>query len=197
MNISSSVAPAAQPIAEATYAITSNGLESHLAYYITRPPIFDELQIEHGLHQKGSFICSVKNPSAPGPANATIDNPAEYPEGIQKKFGNLRWMPLEPELLNYQNTQLLLIGEGEGGIGRILVERIKDAKNDEMEKLDEAMKKFDEAKKSGEGMEKLGEEVKLLVEEVKKTDEELKKLEEEMKLDEEVRSLFPFPFTCS
>ena len=61
-------------------------------------------------------------------------------------------MPLEPELLNYQNTQLLLIGEGEGGIGHVLVEQSKDAKNDEKERE---------------------------------------------KLDEEVRSLFPFPFTCS
>jgi hypothetical protein len=63
-------------------------------------------------------------------------------------------MPLEPELLNYQNTQLLLIGEGEGGIGRVLVEQSKDAKYDEKEK-------------------------------------------EKEKLDEEVRSLFPFLFTCS
>jgi hypothetical protein len=152
MNISPSVILATQPIVEAAYAITSNGRESHLAYYITRPSISDEFQIGHGLHHKGSFICSVKNPSAPGPANATLDTPAEYPEGIQKKFRNLRWMPLEPELLNYQNTQLLLIGEGEGGIGRVLVEQSKDAKYDEKEKE---------------------------------------------KLDEEVRSLFPFPFTCS
>jgi hypothetical protein len=72
-------------------------------------------------------------------------------------------MPLEPELLNYQNAQLLLIGEGEGGIGRVLVERSKDAKNDEKET----------------------------------PAEEREKLDEEMKQDEEVRSLFPFPFTCS
>lgn len=72
-------------------------------------------------------------------------------------------MPLEPELLNYQNAQLLLIGEGEGGIGRVLVEQSKDAKNDEKET----------------------------------PAEEREKLDEEMKQDEEVRSLFPFPFTCS
>jgi hypothetical protein len=163
MNISTSIIPATQPIAEAAYAITSNGRESHLAYSIDQNTTSEELQIEFGLRHEGSFICLVKNPSAPGLANATLDNPAGYPEGIQKKFGNLRWMPLEPELLNYQNAQLLLIGEGEGGIGRVLVEQSKDAKNDEKET----------------------------------PAEEKEKLDEEMKQDEEVRSLFPFPFTCS
>jgi len=100
-------------------------------------------------------------------------------------------MPLEPELLNYQNAQLLLIGDGEGGIGRVLVERSKDAKNDENEtppeerekQMDEDMKKYDE------GMKKLGETLKKWGEEMKQA--------EEMMQDNEVRSLFPFPFTCS
>jgi hypothetical protein len=191
MNISTSIVPATQPIAEAAYAITSNGRESHLAYSITQPSTSEELQIEFGLRHKGSFICLVKNPSAPGLANATLDNPAGYPEDIQKKFGNLRWMPLEPELLNYQNAQLLLIGDGEGGIGRVLVERSKDVKNDENEtppeerekQMDEDMKKYDE------GMKKLGETLKKWGEEMKQA--------EEMMQDKDVRSLFPFPFTCS
>lgn len=36
-----------------------------------------------------------------------------------KKFRGLRWMPLEPELLDYQNTQFLIIGEGEFGFGDV------------------------------------------------------------------------------
>src|ERR1700712_4743040 len=92
--------PAATPFAEGIYALTSTGRESHLAYTITYPKI-GEVQKEMGLHVKGSYVLSVKNPKAPGPANATIGNPADYPEDIQKKFRNLRWSPLEPEMLDY------------------------------------------------------------------------------------------------
>ncbi|KAE9369329.1 hypothetical protein N431DRAFT_493147 [Stipitochalara longipes BDJ] len=142
--VGTSVTPAASPVAEGIYAITSTGRESHLAYQITHPSNLGELQNDLGVRQKGSYVCSVKNPNAPGPANATLDNPAEYPESIQKKFRNLRWMPLEPELLDYQHTQLLLIGEGQGDFGRAVQEQSKDAKNDEKEKPEEEMEKLEE-----------------------------------------------------
>ncbi|PMD42682.1 hypothetical protein L207DRAFT_543305 [Hyaloscypha variabilis F] len=139
-----SVTPAASPVAEGIYAITSTGRESHLVYQITTPSNLGEVQNDLGVRQKGSYVCSVKNPNAPGPANATLDNPAEYPESIQKKFRNLRWMPLEPELLDYQHTQLLLIGEGQGDFGRAVQEMTKDAKSDEKEKPEEEMEKLEE-----------------------------------------------------
>jgi len=53
-------------------------------------------------------------------------------------------MPLEPELLDYQSTQLLLIGEGQGDFGRAFQELSKDAKNDEKEKPAEEMEKLEE-----------------------------------------------------
>jgi Protein of unknown function (DUF2795) len=35
----------------------------------------------------------------------------QYPESIKKEFGDRRWINVEdPELLNYENTQMLLIG---------------------------------------------------------------------------------------
>ncbi len=91
-----------------------------------------------------SIVVSVKNPTVPGPANANISNPAQYPENLQKKFRNLRWMPLEPELLDYENTQLLIIGEAMGNTGRATEEMSKDQKDDEKEKPDEEMDKLEE-----------------------------------------------------
>jgi len=91
-----------------------------------------------------SFVVSAKNPNAPGPANATLDNPASYPEDIQKKFRNLRWMPLEPELLKYQNTQFLLIGEGIGEMGNAVQEMSEDAKDDTKETPIEEIQKLEE-----------------------------------------------------
>ncbi|PVH87789.1 hypothetical protein DL98DRAFT_478782 [Cadophora sp. DSE1049] len=134
--------PSATPFAEGIYAITSTGRESHLAYHLTVPSSIGEIQKELGLNEKGSFVVSAKNPNAPGPANATLDNPASYPEALQKKFRNLRWMPLEPELLNYQNTQFLIIGEGMNDMGKAVQEMTKDAKDDAKEKPAEELEKL-------------------------------------------------------
>ncbi|KAL2063983.1 hypothetical protein VTL71DRAFT_4477 [Oculimacula yallundae] len=136
--------PSATPLAEGIYAITSTGRESHLAYLLTVPSSVGEIQKELGLNEKGSFVVSAKNPNAPGPANATLDNPAKYPSEIQDKFRNLRWMPLEPSLLGYQNTQFLLIGEGMGDLGNAVQEMSKDAKDDEKEKPVEELEKLEE-----------------------------------------------------
>lgn len=144
MNHRTSNTPAATPLAEGIYAITSTGRESHIAYHITIPENIGQVQKELGLNAKGSFVVSVKNPQAPGPAKATLDNPAKYPEELQKKFRNLRWMPLEPELLEYEGTQFLVIGEGMGDHGRAVEEMSKDAKNDEKTKPSEEMEMLEE-----------------------------------------------------
>ncbi|KAB8293386.1 hypothetical protein EYC80_007706 [Monilinia laxa] len=104
--------PSVTPIAEGIYAITHTDRESHLAYCITYPQI-SEVQRELGIKEKGSFVCSIKNPTAPGPASATIDNPVKYTKDLQDKFRNLRWGSLVPEHLTYEGTQMLIIGEGQ------------------------------------------------------------------------------------
>lgn len=53
-------------------------------------------------------------------------------------------MPLEPELLNYQNTQFLIIGEGMGEMDKAVEEMSKDAKDDEKEKPVEELEKLQE-----------------------------------------------------
>lgn len=64
--------PAATPVGEGVYVITSTGRESHLAYIITLPEELGEVQKDLGLKEKGSFILSTKNPEHPGPANAQL-----------------------------------------------------------------------------------------------------------------------------
>lgn len=72
--------PAATPVGEGVYAITSTGRKSHLAYVLTLPEELGEVQREMGLKEKGSFIISTKNPQYPGPANARLPKPPEYPK---------------------------------------------------------------------------------------------------------------------
>jgi len=85
---------------------------------------------------------SAKNPKTPSPGNTGLDNAAKYPDNIQKKFRDLRWMPVEPELLEYERTQILFIGEGFGTFGNSLDEMSKDKRDDEKEKPEEEIERL-------------------------------------------------------
>lgn len=72
--------PAATPIGEGVYAITTTGRESHLAYILTIPAELSEVQKDVGLQERGSFVTSVKNPQYSGPANASLPEGPAYPQ---------------------------------------------------------------------------------------------------------------------
>ncbi|KAI9641284.1 hypothetical protein NHQ30_010085 [Ciborinia camelliae] len=96
---------------EGLYTISSNGRESHLSYHVTYPEI-PPTQGLSGIKKQGSYVCLIKNPKAPGPANSTHDTFPGYPEELQNKFGELGWLPMAPEHLTFEGTQMLIIGEG-------------------------------------------------------------------------------------
>lgn len=132
--------PAATPAAEAVYAITTTGRESHLAYITTLPDDLGQIQNDLGLRPKGSFIVSTKNPKAPGPANADIGKDPGYSQDIMDDFRSLRWAPLKPAHLNYEGCQFLMVGEGEQGLDKATAPHEKDGKEEtpkeELEKLE-------------------------------------------------------------
>ena len=72
--------PAATPVAEGVYAITTTGRESHLAYIVTIPSELSEVQRDVGLSERGSFVTSIKNPQYPGPANTNLPQGPEFPQ---------------------------------------------------------------------------------------------------------------------
>ncbi len=53
-------------------------------------------------------------------------------------------MPLEPELLEYDHTQFLVIGEARGGFGKAVEEQSADKKDDTKEKPEEEMENLEE-----------------------------------------------------
>ncbi|KAI1609005.1 hypothetical protein EDD37DRAFT_639136 [Exophiala viscosa] len=132
--------PPVTPLAEGVYAITSTGRESHLAYIINIPSELGEVQKDLGLQERGSFAASVKNPTKPSPNNASLPKGPEYPQEVLDEFRSLRWKPLEPKLLDYDNAQFLLIGES---ADKALEQRPKDEREgnappqEEMEKLED------------------------------------------------------------
>ena len=72
--------PAATPVGEGIYAITTTGRESHLAYILTIPSELDEVQKDIGLRERGSFVTSIKNPEQKGPANTSLLHGPDYPQ---------------------------------------------------------------------------------------------------------------------
>lgn len=133
--------PEAKPYAEGVYAITSTKRASHLAYILTVPSEAGDIQQDFGLHKRGSWILQSKNPKYPGPAQLP-KNP-EYPEHVQEKFGDYRWIPLEPELIDYPNAQFLMIGEGQDELGKAATaepggkQPHEEQPGEEVEKLEE------------------------------------------------------------
>ena len=131
--------PAVTPFAEGIYAITTTGRESHLAYMTTIPNELGEVQKDVGLQESGSFVVSAKNPKFPGPANTNLGSDPGYSEEIMSEFRDLRWMPLQPKLLDYEGTQFLLIGEDISSATEQLPrdeKQDKDTPMEEMEKLE-------------------------------------------------------------
>ncbi|KAI2638699.1 hypothetical protein GGS26DRAFT_542621 [Hypomontagnella submonticulosa] len=106
--------PAATPVAEGIYVITSTGRESHLAYMITLPEDLGEVQKEIGLKEKGSFIISTRNPQYEAPKGTALPQGPDYPKEVMDEFRALRWLPTQPKHLDFPNTQFLLVGESSG-----------------------------------------------------------------------------------
>ncbi|GAM40884.1 hypothetical protein TCE0_041r13584 [Talaromyces pinophilus] len=131
--------PEAQPYAEGVYAIVKEGRNSHLAYILTIPRQLGGVQSDFGIQGRGSFIIQSKNPEYPGPPIAQLPQGPEYPEQVQEKFKGYRWIPTEPEFLDYPNAQFLMIGEAHGHLGKAGEAHIDDkgTKEDPSQELDQ------------------------------------------------------------
>jgi hypothetical protein len=102
----------AAPAGEGKYTIVKHDNHTELAYMLELPEMPGPTQREFEIKKEASYIISVKNPEVniPGFAAVSEKKPA-YPKHIKEKFGDRRWISIEdPQLLNYENTQILLIG---------------------------------------------------------------------------------------
>ncbi|KAL2835053.1 hypothetical protein BDW59DRAFT_2589 [Aspergillus cavernicola] len=154
-------APEAKPYAEGVYAITSTKRATHLVYHITLPEKPGEIQGDFGLGERGSWLLQSKNPKFPGPPNARLPKEPEFPkrsvvtpalnvrimtshDSIQEKFRGLRWIPTEPELLDYPNAQVLMVGSAVGDLGKAATAEQGDKRPEEEQPEEELIKMEDE-----------------------------------------------------
>ncbi|KAF2012369.1 tetrapyrrole biosynthesis, uroporphyrinogen III synthase [Aaosphaeria arxii CBS 175.79] len=100
------------PVGEGVYLITrTEDRTTHLVYAITIPTELGVVQDDLGLRSEGSFVISVKNPERPGPASARLPQGPEFPKEVIEEFRGLAWAQVKPNYLDYENCQILLIGE--------------------------------------------------------------------------------------
>lgn len=107
---------AAQPVGEGKYFIIIHDSHSELAYLLEIPTVPGPSQAEFEIKKEASYIVSVKNPeifiSGYEAFSKKDERKPVYPKHIRDKFGEKkRWINVDdPEILDYENTQLLLIG---------------------------------------------------------------------------------------
>jgi hypothetical protein len=104
---------AAAPAGEGKYTIVKHDNHTELVYILELPEMPGPIQKEFEIKKEASYIISVKNPNVkvPGFTTFSSNKKPEYPKHLIEKFADRRWISIEePDLLNYENTQILLIG---------------------------------------------------------------------------------------
>jgi hypothetical protein len=103
---------AAVPVGEGKYSILEHEGHTELAYILEIPEVPGSSQREFQIKKEASYIISVKNPDIQAPGYSSfLKRKPSYSSSLKQKFGDRRWINVDdPDLLNYENTQLLLIG---------------------------------------------------------------------------------------
>jgi Protein of unknown function (DUF2795) len=102
---------AAVPAGEGKYVIAKHDNHTELAYVLELPETPGPTQREFEIKKEASYIISVKNPDVKVPGFAASEKKPDYPKTLKDEFGDKRWINVEePDFLNYENTQLLVIG---------------------------------------------------------------------------------------
>lgn len=107
--------PAARVAGEGVYAIVNHGNHNHLAYALELPARPGEAQNEMNIDTEASYVFTIKNPEQGSPRGVGLrpEQKSHLPDELQSRFQNRRFIPAEPELLDYQGTEFVLIGSAE------------------------------------------------------------------------------------
>lgn len=106
--------PAARPAGAGVYAIASHNRHVHLAYELELPKEPGEVQEALDIEPRGSFIATIPNPERRAGRGVGLPSPrrAELPKRLMDRFGERRFLPLDPDFLDHEGTELVLIGAG-------------------------------------------------------------------------------------
>jgi hypothetical protein len=108
------VQPEARPAGEGRYAIVDHDGHSHLVYELELPDQLGSVQRDLQIRPEASYILTVINPRRPAPPaiGPRLSRRAELPEELIERFGERRFVPATPELLDHEGVELVLIAAG-------------------------------------------------------------------------------------
>lgn len=99
----------ALPVGEGRYALVKMEDRTELAYRLVNPEKPGKPQEEMQLKPEASYVISVRNPDIQ--VKGFPDERPGYPQSLKKLFAEKRWINVsKPELLDYENAQLVMIG---------------------------------------------------------------------------------------
>jgi hypothetical protein len=103
--------PEARPAGEGVYAIVAHEGHTHFAYELEFPKERGDVQEDLNIARAASYVVAVKNPEAPSPPDAGLapDQKAELPRATLDRFHGRRFVELQPDLLDREGTELVLI----------------------------------------------------------------------------------------
>ncbi|MDX2697348.1 hypothetical protein Sipo8835_18480 [Streptomyces ipomoeae] len=104
--------PEARPAGEGRYAIVRHGSHTHLSYELELPEQPGAVQQELTIEPEASYILAIKNPLAGAPAEAGLppQQRPDLPGREQERFGRRRFTDADPELLDQEGIEFVLIG---------------------------------------------------------------------------------------
>jgi hypothetical protein len=104
------VQPAARPAGDGVYALLRHDTHSHLTYRMVDPTEAGDVQRVLGILPSASYIAAAFNPEAPPRLGRAPPDVPPLPESIRVKFGERRFAPVDPQLLDVPGLELVLIG---------------------------------------------------------------------------------------
>lgn len=112
---------AAKPVGEGRYQLILHRGHSELAYVLELPKTPGPAQEEFEIQKAASYIVAVKNPQIQAPEFPSPQEGPAYPERLGQKFADRRWIEVDdPELLDYEGTQIVLLGARAGNVEKEL-----------------------------------------------------------------------------
>lgn len=97
------------PAGEGRYALVEHDGHTEFAYRLVNPEKPRKPQKELELKPEASYVISVRNPDIH--VKGFPEEQPGYPQSLMKLFAEKRWIDIsQPELLDYENAQLVLVG---------------------------------------------------------------------------------------
>jgi len=107
------VQPPARPAGKGVYALARHGDHAHLAYRLVLPRRPGEVQRALRILPEASYIVAAFNPEAPPKLGRKAAATGPLPPWARERFGERKFAPLDPDLLDIEGIELVLIGASE------------------------------------------------------------------------------------